>query len=283
MVSAPARASQVAFAQKRGLSCRRACRIVDVSRSTVTYQSRMAAKDGPILAAMIELASKYPRYGYRRIRIFLERQGMTMSEEKAHRLWRLAGLQVPKKSRKRRIKAPRPRPKAPRAPNDLWACDFVFDGCANGQKLKCFTLIDEFTRESLAIEVDGSLKAQQVVSVLSRVAERRGLPGALRCDNGPEFIAMALLRWCVNSGVEPVHIDPGKPWQNGMDESFNGRFRDECLNLEWFRTRAEAKPVIEEWRKHYNAVRPHSSLKNLTPNEFRLQYENANPPLKGQL
>jgi putative transposase len=196
-----------------------------------------------------------------------------MSVERAHRLWKQNRLQVPKKSRRRRKAEARPRPERPHRPNGVWACDFVFDACANGQRLKCFTVIDECTRESLAIEVAGSLRAADVIDVLERVVGERGPPAAIRCDNGPEFVATKLLRWMLDHGIASAHIDPGKPWQNGMDESFNGRFRDECLNAEWFRSRAEARPLIEAWRRHYNEVRPHSALGNKTPAEFRLHYE----------
>jgi putative transposase len=157
----------------------------------------------------------------------------------------------------------------------------VFDRCANGQQLKCLTVIDEWTRESLAIEVDGRIRSGGVIEVLSRLICERGAPRTLRSDNGPEFVARALLQWIVDQGVETALIDPGKPWQNGTDESFNGKFRDECLSMEWFRSRAEAKVVIEQWRTHYNEVRPHSSLGYLTPAAFaaKLANETAAPAL----
>jgi putative transposase len=150
----------------------------------------------------------------------------------------------------------------------VWSYDFVFDWCANGQKLKCLTVSDEWTREGLAIEVDGRLRSGRVIEVLSRLVSERGAPLHLRSDNGPEFVSRALLKWIVDHGIDTALIDPGKPWQNGAAESFNGKFRDECLSLEWFRSRAEAKVVIESWRRHYNEVRPHSSLGYLTPAAF---------------
>lgn len=152
--------------------------------------------------------------------------------------------------------------------NQVWAYDFVFDACANGQQLKCLTVIDEFTRESLAIDVSGSIRSGRVIEVLSRLISERGEPAVLRSDNGPEFVSKALLRWAVTNRLETALIEPGKPWQNGTNESFNGKFRDECLSMEWFRTRNEAKVVIEEWRRHYNEVRPHSSLGQQTPAAF---------------
>jgi putative transposase len=220
---------------------------------------------------MRTLAAQYPRYGYRRIQVFLARQGLRLSADRMHRLWRLAGLQVPRKRPRRRLAAPRPRPLPPQAANQVWACDFVFDACANGQRLKCLTVVDEWTRECLAIDVAGSIRSGRVIDVLSRLVSLHGAPRYLRADNGPEFVSRAILRWVLASGIDTAFIDPGKPWQNGTDESFNGKFRDECLSLEWFRSRAEAAVVIEGWRQHYNAVRPHSSLRYLTPEAFKIQ------------
>jgi putative transposase len=217
---------------------------------------------------MAALSAQYPRYGYRRIRIFLGRDGFAMSPGRAHRLWRRARLQVPRRRPRKRIATGRPRPKAPTGANQVWSYDFVFDWCANGQQLKCLTVTDEWTKEGLAIEVDGRIRSGRVIEVLSRLVSERGVPLYLRSDNGPEFVSRALLKWIVEQGIETALIDPGKPWQNGATESFNGKFRDECLSLEWFRSRAEAKVVIEAWRRHYNEVRPHSSLGYLTPAEF---------------
>ena len=159
----------------------------------------------------------------------------------------------------------------------MWSYDFVFDRCANGQQLKCLTVTDEFTKEGLAIDVDGRIRSPRVIEVLSRLVSERGAPAFLRSDNGPEFVSKALLSWIAGQGIGTALIEPGKPWQNGVTESFNGKFRDECLSLEWFRSRAEAKIIIESWRQHYNEVRPHSSLGYLTPNEFAAQQTNAAP------
>jgi putative transposase len=268
MVGVPVRREQVAYARRRGLSQRRACTLMKVARSALGYRSRKAARDGPVLARMAALSAQYPRYGYRRIRIFLGRDGHAMSPGRAHRLWRRAKLQVPRKRGRKRIASGRPRPGAPTGANQVWSYDFVFDWCANGQQLKCLTVTDEWTKEGLAIEVDGRIRSGRVIEVLSRLVSERGAPLCLRSDNGPEFVSRALLKWIVDQGIETALIDPGKPWQNGATESFNGKFRDECLSLEWFRSRAEAKIVIETWRQHFNQVRPHSSLGYLTPAEF---------------
>jgi putative transposase len=188
--------------------------------------------------------------------------------------WRAAGLQVPRKRPRRRAATSRPRPQAPTGANQVWSYDFVFDHCANGQQLKCLTVTDEFTKEGLAIDVDGRIRSPRVIEVLSRLVSARGAPAFLRSDNGPEFVSKALLSWIVAQGIGTALIEPGKPWQNGVAESFNGKFRDECLSLEWFRSRAEAKVIIETWRRHYNEVRPHMSLGYLTPKEFVARHAN---------
>jgi len=279
MVSVPARRQQVAYGRGRGLSARRACTLFSVARSPFEYRSRKAAKDAPVVTRMKELSAQYPRYGYRRIRIFLNRDGHRMSPGRAHRLWQTARLQVPRKRPRKRIAAaPRPRPQAPSGPNQVWCYDFVFDHCANGQQLKCLTVADEFTKEGLAIDVDGRIRSGRVIEVLSRLVSARGAPRFLRSDNGPEFVSKALLSWIVTQGIGTALIEPGKPWQNGVAESFNGKFRDECLSLEWFRSRAEAKVLIEEWRRHFNEVGPHSSLGYLTPNEFVARGTRPAPP-----
>ncbi len=143
------------------------------------------------------------------------------------------------------------------------------DACADGRQIKCLTVLDEYTHECLAIDVAGSIRSTRVIDVLTRLVSAHGAPLYLRCDNGPEFVSKGLLRWMTSEGIQTAFIDPGKPWQNGSNESFNSRFRDECLAMEWFRTRAEAAVVIETWRRHYNNVRPHSSLEYRTPREFK--------------
>ena len=221
------------------------------------------------MTAMRRLARQYPRYGYRRIHIFLAREGFQMGEERCHLLWQKAGIQVPKTRKRRRAAASRPRPLPPTTAGHVWAYDFVFDACANGQQLKCLTVIDEYTRECLAIDVAWSSRSNRGIEVLSRLISVHGAPSYLRSDSGPEFVSRAVLNWLLEEGIHTAIIDPGKPWQNGTNESFNGKFRDECLSMEWFRSRAEARAVIEIFRRHYNAVRPHSSLGQKTPNEFK--------------
>ena len=277
MVSAQVRRQQVEYAQERGLSSRRACALLSVARSTLGYESRLAAKDAPVVAAMRALSAQYPRFGYRRIHVFLERQGQVMSPDRAHRLWRQNGLQVPRHRPRRRISTGRPRPLLPERINHVWTYDFVFDACANGQQLKCLTVVDEYSRDCLAIDVAGSIRSGRVIEVLARLISVHGAPQYLRSDHGPEFVATALLRWLAKADIETALIEPGKPWQNGLGESFNGKFRDECLSLEWFRNRTDAKIVIESWRRHYSEVRPHSSLGNLTPAEFKRRCSTTRP------
>lgn len=267
MVSVQVRQEQARLICSLGVSQRRACTLYDVSRAGLRYVRTKAQTDAPAVAKMRELSAQYPRYGYRRICIFLTREGHKMSMSRAQRLWAAAGLQVPRKRPRRRLAASRPRPLAPSRANQVWSYDFVFDACANGQQIKCLTLVDEYTRECLAIDVAGSIRSSRVIEVLTRVISNRGAPRYLRSDNGPEFVSKALLQWIVDQGIETALIDPGKPWQNGTTESFNGKLRDECLNMEWFRNRIEARLVIEDWREHYNTIRPHSSLGYLTPQQ----------------
>jgi putative transposase len=220
-------------------------------------------------------AHRRQRGGYRKIRIFLARQGYAMSAERMYRLWRRAGLQVPRRRPRRRVATGRPRPLPPSGVNHVWAYDFVFDTCADGRTVKCLTIVDEFTRECLAIDVAGSIRSGRVIEVLAQLVRTHGAPRHLRSDNGPEFVATAILRWLAAAQIETAFIDPGKPWQNGTDESFNGTFRNECLTLEWFRNRIEAKVGIERWRRHYNEERPHMSLGDRTPAEFKAQLTRA--------
>ncbi len=272
MVSSQARREQVALCVARGHSQRRACELIGISRSAARREPTVPVKDAPATEAMKRLAAQYPRYGYRRIRIFLNREGHKMGVKRTWRLWCKAKLQVPKRRPRRRVSSSRPRPIPAHGPNQVWAYDFVFDATAGKQTLKCLTVVDEFTAECLAIDVGGSIRSARVIEVLAKLVSERGAPRYLRSDNGPEFVSAAVLRWLAEAEIGTAHIDPGKPWQNGNNESFNGKFRDECLSVEWFRNRTEAKVVIEAWRVHYNTVRPHSRLDYLTPEQFKQQH-----------
>lgn len=194
--------------------------------------------------------------------------------KRVYRIWRLERLSVPCwRPRRRRADRKVCRPIQATRPNQVWTYDFVHDSCANGQRLKILTLTDEFTRESLAIEVASRMRAPQVISVLDRVISVRGTPGYIRSDNGPEFIARSVQRWLKQQHIQTAYIEPGSPWQNAFGESFNGRLRDECLNMEWFRNLQEAQVVIARWRRQYNEERPHSSLAYDTPQAFCRAYQ----------
>lgn len=275
MVSAPTRRRQVAYARSRGLSQRRSCALVGTARSGLKLESKREKADAPVIAKMRELATKNSTWGYRFVRSVLAHRGLTMSADRAYRLWKVAGLQVPRKKPRKRVRTTQARVSVSTRLNEVWAIDFVFDHCADGRQIKCLTVIDEFSRECLAIDVAGSIRSGRVVEVLSRLATLHGAPKFLRCDNGPEFVSKALLLWAMDNEVEISHIDPGKPWQNGNNESFNGRFRAECLNKEWFRNRREGAVLIEAYRRHYNEERPHSSLDYLTPLAFKRKYTDS--------
>jgi putative transposase len=273
MVSVQARKEQASYTIHRGINQRRACTLFNIGRSSLYYSHKMLVKDAAVMNMMKTLSATYPRFGYRRIRVFLQRDGIAIGKERCCRLWAKAGLHVPKKRGRKRAGTPC-RPLAPTAKNSVWSYDFVYDACANGQTLKCLTVVDEYTRECLAIDVNGAIRSSRVIDVLSRLMRIHGVPRYLRSDQGPEFVSKLLLEWVTNTSLQLALIEPGKPWQNGTNESFNGKFRDECLSMEWFRNRLEAKVVIEDWRVHYNEVRPHSSLNYKTPKEFKLSLEN---------
>lgn len=252
----------------RGLSERRSCSLLEMERKSLRYEA--GGRDESSLVERIKgLAMKYPRFGYRRVWAMLRRAGELVNRKKVYRLWKKLGLQLAKKRPKKRRPASRAIvPKAIR-PNQVWTYDFVFDQAVSGRKLKMLALVDECTRECLAVEVDRSIKSEGVKRVLERVSYERGFPEMIRSDNGSEFIASATTEWLEANGIKAMFIEPGKPWQNGKCESFNGKLRDELLSRRWFSSMWEAKVVIESWRKYYNTERPHSALGYRTPTEFR--------------
>jgi putative transposase len=251
--------------RRRGLSGRRACVLLSVSRSLLGYAPRRLLRDAALLAVMKRLAQQHPRYGYRRIWALLQRQGMRVNHQRVYRLWREHGWRVRVRQRRKRADPPAARPPAARRPHEMWADDVVHDRWANGEALKCLVIVDEYTRLCLAIEVGGRVASGQVIEVLARLSDAHGAPCDIRSDNGPEFVAQAVKAWLSSNGMSTAFIEPGKPWQNGAAESFIGEFRDECLNMEWFRSRSEARVVIEQYRQQYNEERPHSSLGYQTP------------------
>lgn len=267
MTSAHQRREVVAVMVQRGISQRRACVLAAISNSSLRYTARPRSQ-AAVLDEIQRLARRYPRYGYRRVWAVLRRTRPTINHKRVYRLWQHAGLQLPRRRKRKRYVSTTMVPCQAVQPRHVWTYDFVHDHCANGTALKMLTLVDEFTRESLAIEVATSLTAHAVQHVLRAVFVRAGAPQYLRSDNGPEFIAVALQDWLKQQGLQTIHIEPGMPWQNGVGESFNGKFRDECLNMQWFRSLADAKVHIEGWRRHYNTERPHSSLGYQTPHAF---------------
>jgi putative transposase len=275
MSSAQQRRETVRTLQARGLSLRRSCALCHIGHSSLRYRPRSMRRlrNQELVVRLRAIARRHPRYGYRRAHALVCRDVPAVNVKRVHRLWRQEHLSVPcRRPRRRRADRKEVRLLEATRPNQVWSYDFVQDSCANGQRLKILTVTDEFTRESLAVEVETRLRASGVLKVLARLMAVRGAPEALRSDNGPEFVAQAVQRWLGARQVQTVYIKPGSPWQNSYGESFNGRLRDECLNLEWFHSVAEARVVIERWRRHYNEDRPHSSLGYQTPQAFRLAY-----------
>lgn len=248
------------------LSERHACRLLEVDRATYRYEAR-PDKNEKLREALVTLARQNPRYGYRRLWAILTRRGWQVDVKRVYRLYREAGLMVRRLKRKRVARA-RSADVLLSAANQEWALDFVSDALAGGRGLRALTIVDSYTRECPVIGVASGIGSRQVTQILERVIAERGKPKALRCDNGPEFTSRHFLAWCEQQGITVIHIQPGKPMQNGHVESFNGRFRDECLNANWFVNLADAKRKIESWRVEYNTERPHSSLGYRTPAEF---------------
>lgn len=257
--------------EEAGLSQRQACGLITMHRSTCRYQRRRASEDNQLRTRLRELAEKLRRYGYRRLHEQLVREGLRVNHKRIARLYRLEGLQVRKRRRKRCAGMPRVPLPQPTAANQVWSVDFMSDTLSTGRRFRLLNVVDDYTRECLAIEVDTSLGGARVVRVLERIAAERGRPRQIRTDNGPEFAGRALDQWCFAQKIEQHFIQPGKPMQNGYVESFNGKFRDECLNESWFITLPDARATIEQWRQFYNRERGHSALGYRTPEEFAAQ------------
>jgi len=249
--------------QKLGVSERRACRVLNQPRSVQRHQSNKSGEEEVLRGGIVRLASKYGRYGYRRITALLRAEGWIVNHKRVERIWREEGLKVPAKQPKRarlylndgsciRLR--------PCFKNHVWSYDFVSDRLHNGKRIRMLTVIDEYTRKCLAIRVGSSLKSDDVLDTLSTLFITEGVPGYIRSDNGSEFTAKSLREWIGSIGVKTAYIEPGSPWENGYNESFNGKLRDELLNGEIFYSLKEAQVLIEQWRRHYNEVRPHSSL-----------------------
>jgi putative transposase len=264
-----------------GLSERRACRYVGQHRSTQRHEPVMAVEDQALRSELRGISRRRPRWGYRRAHQLLLDEGWELNRKRTQRLWREEGLRVPQRRRKRQrlgiSTVPADRLRAER-PDHVWAIDFQWDQTADGHNLKLLHVVDEYTREALAIECRRRIDSDQTVNVLDRlVAERRSTPAFIRCDNGPEMTANALRDWCRFSGAGSAYIEPGSPWQNAYVESFGGRVRDELLSVELFSCLAEAQVLIEDWREDYNHHRPHSSLGMMTPVAFAASFHQPQP------
>ncbi len=275
MVSPVARREAAGWLQARGTSLRRACRVVGLSTATWRYQRRSNAINLTVLARLEAHAAMRARFGYRRLHILLAREGLVVNHKRIHRIYRAAGLQVRRRRRKRLTRADRVPLPTPSQRRERWSMDFTVDTLADGRGFRTLNIVDDFTRECLAIEVDRSLPGLRVARVLDRLQTLMGLPRSIVVDNGPEFAGRTLDAWAYTRGVTLRFIRPGKPIENAYVESFNGKFRDECLNEHWFVSLADAQEAIERWRVDYNTVRPHSSLDGATPEQFATIAEGA--------
>ena len=257
--------------QQCGASERRACEVLGQPRATQRYVPQEREEERRLVARMHALVREHPRYGYRRIWALLRAEGWEVNRKRVHRLWRREGLKVPQKQRKKRRLGTSEngcaRKRAERV-NQVWAWDFIHDRTADGRPLKWLSIVDEHTRECLALVVARSITAETALDVLAELFRTRGVPEHLRSDNGPEFIAKAMRQWLARVGVSTLYIEPGAPWENGYAESFHSRLRDELLDREEFTSLAEAQALAARWREEYNHRRPHSSLGYQTPAAF---------------
>jgi putative transposase len=260
------------------LGVTRACGPIGISRSLYRYASTRP-DDTALTERLTALAGQKRRYGYRRLHVLLCREGWILNRKRTYRVYHEAGLMVRRRKRKRIAGLERQEKVIASVPNQSWSMDFVSDGFVDGRRLRCLNIVDDFTKECVAIEVDTSLPGRRVVSVLERLAESRGLPQSVTVDNGPEFISKVLDEWAYRQQLQLRSIEPGKPQQNAYIESFNGKFRDECLNEHWFLSMRHAREVIAAWREEYNAERPHSSLGYLTPHQFAERFLTADSML----
>ena len=272
MVTPAARRQAAGFLQAEfEISERRACSVVELPRATCRYQSERV-EDPQLRIDLRQLAAEHPRYGYRLLHGLLRRKKWAINHKLVYRLYRAEGLVVRRRIRKRIAAARRQQLDLPSKPNQRWSMDFVSDALADGRVFRTLNVIDNYSRECVAIEADASLSGLRVARVLARVGDERGLPEQILVDNGPEFTSKALDTWAHAANVKLHFIRPGKPTDNAFIESFNGRFRDECLNENWFKTMLDARSTIETWRRYYNEHRPHSSLFGSTPLEYSTRY-----------
>lgn len=253
---------------ERGLTERTACLVAGIGRTSYRYREVEKKKDEEVRRRINELAKANRRYGYRRITALLRREGWRINAKRTWRLWKEEGLKLPRKRPKRRIEGKiKKQRKWAKTAQEVWSMDFVHDKTERGRSLRFLPVLDENTRECLGIQVRSQQTAEDVKAMVENLIKRHGKPEGIRFDNGPEFQAESLRRWLKTRGIKTLYIEPGSPWENGCQESFNGKLRDECLNMELFYSEEEAQVIVEEWRKHYNQERPHSALGYRTPAE----------------
>ena len=258
--------------QAAGLSERRACVLAGQHRGTQRYVGH-PRDDAPVRECLRRLARRWPRFGLPRLAFLVREELGAVNRKRVHRVYCQEQLQLPRKRKKRRGGGGRLGPsEGARRPGQVWVLDFISDALASGRRFRALVVVDAFTRESLAIEADTSLSGERVVRVLRQLAQAHGLPERLVLDNGPEFTSRAMWHWSRETEVQLAFIDPGRPMQNGHCESFNGKFRDECLSQNYFTTLADARRIIQHWRHEYNQLRPHSSIGYKTPKAFRLEW-----------
>jgi len=249
------------------VSERRACQLVGLSRSTLRYESRRSEENARLTTQIVELAQERRRFGYRRIHALLRRDGVDANHKRVYRLYREANLAMKRRKRRKCVAVPREPLSLPTRRNEVWSMDFVMDALRHGRRFKILTIVDDCTKEAIDLVADFGISGHYVTRILDQAARFRGYPAAIRTDQGPEFTGRALDQWAYENGVQLKLIQPGKPTQNAYIESFNGKFRDECLNEHWFQSLAHAQAIIQAWRTDYNEQRPHSMLGYQTPAE----------------
>lgn len=254
--------------EKHGLSERHACRLVGLSRDSYRHPPQATMENAQLSVAIIDLAQARRRFGYRRIHDLLRPTFPGINHKRIYRLYSDANLAVRKRKKAKRPVSERVPLQTAQRVNEVWSMDFVSDSLANGRRIKCLTVADDFSHEYIDIAVDYGISGQYVTRLLDQAALFRGYPEVVRTDNGPEFTSRAFMAWALKHGIRHVLIEPGRPMQNGYIESFNGKFRDECLNEHWFETLPQARATISDWRQDYNEVRPHSSCKRMPPAKF---------------
>ena len=274
MVGTPSRTGAAKHLQaEHELSERRSCVVVGISRSTIRYVRTVKADEGKLRARIRCLAHENRRYGCLRITALLKREGLVVNKKRVHRIWKEEGLGLKSKRPKRRLYGPRGEVKRKaEGPNDVWSWDFMHDRTVNGRQFKILNVVDEFTREALVMRVGARIDSMDVIGSMKMLVGKRGMPKHIRSDNGPEFAANAVKKWLSDERCGTIYIEPGSPWENAYIESFNGKFRDECLNMNLFENGRHALEVVNEWQTEYNELRPHSSLGYETPREFAARY-----------